>query len=92
MNKFKLFLISLVSVSFFSVSAIAVEACLITKTDINPFFVKMKEGAEARANELGIKLSFFAGITLNFGKLFLIFVSSIDQNFFCFFKSLYFKK
>ena len=61
MNKFKLFLISLVSVSFFSVSAIAVEACLITKTDINPFFVKMKEGAEARANELGIKLSFFAG-------------------------------
>ena len=39
----------------------AVEACLITKTDINPFFVKMKEGAEARANELGVKLSFFAG-------------------------------
>ena len=26
--------------------------CLITKTDTNPFFVKMKEGAEAKANEL----------------------------------------
>ena len=61
MNKFKLFIISLFSVSFFSVAAVAIEACLITKTDINPFFVKMKEGAEARANELGIKLSFFAG-------------------------------
>jgi fructose transport system substrate-binding protein len=24
-------------------------ACLITKTDTNPFFVKMKEGAEAKA-------------------------------------------
>jgi ABC-type sugar transport system substrate-binding protein len=42
-------------------AAVATEACLITKTDINPFFVKMKEGAEARANELGVKLSFFAG-------------------------------
>ncbi len=29
-------------------------ACLITKTDTNPFFVKMKEGAEAKAKELGI--------------------------------------
>mgnify|MGYP003735878355 CR=1 FL=1 len=61
MNKFRLFIASLISVSFFSVTAVATEACLITKTDINPFFVKMKEGAEARANELGIKLSFFAG-------------------------------
>ena len=25
--------------------------CLITKTDTNPFFVKMKEGAEAKAEE-----------------------------------------
>ena len=38
-----------------------VSACLITKTDINPFFVKMKEGAEAKAEELGITLSSFAG-------------------------------
>ena len=36
-------------------------ACLITKTDINPFFVKMKEGAEAKASELGVTLSSFAG-------------------------------
>jgi ABC-type sugar transport system substrate-binding protein len=29
---------------------------LITKTETNPFFVKMKEGAQAKANELGVKL------------------------------------
>lgn len=38
-----------------------VKACLITKTDINPFFVKMKEGATAKAEELGIELMTFAG-------------------------------
>ncbi|GGF60042.1 sugar ABC transporter [Paracoccus acridae] len=38
-----------------------VKACLITKTDINPFFVKMKEGATAKAQELGIELMSFAG-------------------------------
>ncbi|MEO0386214.1 MAG: sugar ABC transporter substrate-binding protein [Pseudomonadota bacterium] len=36
-------------------------ACLITKTDTNPFFVKMKEGATAKAGELGIALKTFAG-------------------------------
>ncbi|KPB02015.1 sugar ABC transporter substrate-binding protein [Ahrensia marina] len=36
-------------------------ACLITKTDTNPFFVKMKEGAEAKAAELGVELKTFAG-------------------------------
>ncbi|OSQ38518.1 sugar ABC transporter substrate-binding protein [Thalassospira mesophila] len=36
-------------------------ACLVTKTDINPFFVKMKEGASAKAKELGINLSTYAG-------------------------------
>lgn len=36
-------------------------ACLITKTDTNPFFVKMKEGATARANQLGITLKSYAG-------------------------------
>ncbi|MCY4333250.1 MAG: substrate-binding domain-containing protein [Litoreibacter sp.] len=35
--------------------------CLITKTDTNPFFVKMKEGAEAKASELGMTLKSFAG-------------------------------
>lgn len=34
---------------------------LITKTNTNPFFVKMKEGAEAKANELGMELRSFAG-------------------------------
>ncbi|WP_319528851.1 sugar ABC transporter substrate-binding protein [uncultured Cohaesibacter sp.] len=38
-----------------------VSACLITKTDTNPFFVKMREGAEAKAKELGIKLNSYAG-------------------------------
>jgi fructose transport system substrate-binding protein len=39
----------------------AISACLITKTDTNPFFVKMKEGAEAKAAELGITLKSYAG-------------------------------
>ncbi|HEY8578212.1 MAG TPA: sugar ABC transporter substrate-binding protein [Devosia sp.] len=38
-----------------------VSACLITKTDTNPFFVKMKEGAQARADELGVALKSYAG-------------------------------
>ncbi|WP_342078789.1 sugar ABC transporter substrate-binding protein [Yoonia sp. SS1-5] len=36
-------------------------ACLITKTDTNPFFVKMREGAQAKAEELGISLNAYAG-------------------------------
>ncbi|BDA86977.1 sugar ABC transporter [Aureimonas sp. SA4125] len=35
--------------------------CLITKTDTNPFFVKMKEGALAKAEELGVQLQTYAG-------------------------------
>lgn len=38
-----------------------ISACLITKTDTNPFFVKMKEGAQAKADELGIELKAYAG-------------------------------
>ena len=38
-----------------------VSACLITKTDTNPFFVKMKEGAQAKADELGMTLKAYAG-------------------------------
>jgi fructose transport system substrate-binding protein len=38
-----------------------VGACLITKNNTNPFFVKMKEGAEAKASEMGISLQAFAG-------------------------------
>ena len=39
----------------------SITACLITKTDTNPFFVKMREGAEAKAAELGVTLKSFAG-------------------------------
>ena len=34
---------------------------LITKTNTNPFFVKMREGADAKAKELGMELRAFAG-------------------------------
>jgi fructose transport system substrate-binding protein len=34
---------------------------LITKTDTNPFFVKMKEGAQQAATEAGMELQSFAG-------------------------------
>ena len=34
---------------------------LITKTSTNPFFVKMQEGAQAKAEELGVELRSFAG-------------------------------
>jgi fructose transport system substrate-binding protein len=34
---------------------------LITKTDTNPFFVKMKEGADSKAKEVGAELQSFAG-------------------------------
>ncbi|QPH54495.1 sugar ABC transporter substrate-binding protein [Pontivivens ytuae] len=47
--------------SFGATGALAQSACLITKTDTNPFFVKMKEGAEAKAAELGITLNSYAG-------------------------------
>lgn len=49
-------------VAFASPSQAAdVSACLITKTDTNPFFVKMKEGAAAKAKELGVTLKSYAG-------------------------------
>lgn len=34
---------------------------LITKTNTNPFFVKMKDGAQQKADELGVELRTFAG-------------------------------
>ncbi len=36
-------------------------ACLITKTDSNPFFVKMRKGAETKAEEMGVALTSYAG-------------------------------
>lgn len=44
-----------------SVQAEGVIVGLITKTNTNPFFVKMREGAEAKAKELGVELRSFAG-------------------------------
>jgi len=44
-----------------SASAQSVGACLITKTDTNPFFVKMKEGAMEAAKAKGAKLMSAAG-------------------------------
>ncbi|MBI1171649.1 substrate-binding domain-containing protein [bacterium] len=36
-------------------------ACLITKNNTNPFFVKMKEGAEAAAKKAGLEFQAYAG-------------------------------
>lgn len=37
--------------------------CLITKNNTNPFFVKMREGAEEKATEMGMELKAYAGVT-----------------------------
>ena len=37
--------------------------CLITKNNTNPFFVKMKEGAEAAATAAGMDFQSYAGVT-----------------------------
>lgn len=47
--------------AFAAPASAEVGACLITKTDTNPFFVKMKEGAAAKAAELGVSLKTYAG-------------------------------
>jgi len=62
----KKFLIGTAAAAITSASAAmadghATSACLITKTDTNPFFVKMREGAEAAAAELGLTLNSYAG-------------------------------
>ncbi|MTH80127.1 sugar ABC transporter substrate-binding protein [Paracoccus aestuariivivens] len=56
-------LLGAASLALMSGAALAedVSACLITKTDTNPFFVKMKEGATAKAQELGVALKTYAG-------------------------------
>jgi fructose transport system substrate-binding protein len=46
---------------FATVAHAGVGACLITKNNTNPFFVKMKEGAEAAAKDAGVDLQSFAG-------------------------------
>jgi fructose transport system substrate-binding protein len=56
-------MLSAVALGILSVAPAKAEtgACLITKTDTNPFFVKMREGAQAKADELGMTLQTFAG-------------------------------
>jgi fructose transport system substrate-binding protein len=57
-------LLGAASIALMSAGGVLAEggsACLITKTDTNPFFVKMKEGAAAKATELGMTLKTYAG-------------------------------
>ena len=64
MSKTKLLRVALAGTALSLMAGIAQAdgtACLITKTDTNPFFVKMKEGAEAKAKELGLELKAYAG-------------------------------
>ena len=52
-----------VALAGFATTAMAgTSACLITKNNSNPFFVKMKEGAEASAKAAGVDLKSFAGV------------------------------
>lgn len=53
--------LALGSIALSSTASADTTACLITKTDTNPFFVKMKEGATAKAEEMGITLKSYAG-------------------------------
>ena len=58
--------VALTALAFAASSAIAAEPIvigLITKTDSNPFFSKMKEGAEAEGKKLGVKVISAAGKT-----------------------------
>ena len=54
---------SFVAMTGLAAPAMADEAIigLITKTNTNPFFVKMREGAKANAEEMGVELRTFAG-------------------------------
>lgn len=56
---------SLMSVGVLAASAAAhaapVTACLITKTDSNPYFVTMRKGAVSEAKKLGVNLKTYAG-------------------------------
>ena len=55
---------ALIGVGMFALASTAQAAggvCLITKNNTNPFFVKMKEGAEAKAKELGVDFQAAAG-------------------------------
>ncbi|EKF43254.1 periplasmic binding protein/LacI transcriptional regulator [Nitratireductor indicus C115] len=64
MNKTKLgiaVLFSAVAFAPLNAQAADISACLITKTDTNPFYVAMKNGAMQKAEELGVELKTYAG-------------------------------
>lgn len=64
MNKTKLGIAVLFSAVAFAplhAQAADISACLITKTDTNPFYVAMKNGAMQKAEELGVELKTYAG-------------------------------
>lgn len=54
-------IVSLFVVLCLTLANAQVKVGLITKTETNPFFVKMKEGAQAAADELGMELLTAAG-------------------------------
>jgi fructose transport system substrate-binding protein len=63
-SAFKAALLGAAAIALFGTAqaqAAGIGACLITKTETNPFFVKMKEGAQAKAAELGVDLKAYAG-------------------------------
>jgi fructose transport system substrate-binding protein len=60
----KKLLTGVAAIAFASLASSAMAAdltCLITKNNTNPFFVKMKEGAEAKATEMGMDFQAYAG-------------------------------
>ena len=60
----KALILGVAALTLMSVPAMAADlACLITKNNTNPFFVKMKEGAEAAAKTAGLDFQAYAGIT-----------------------------
>ena len=59
---FKAALLGAAALALVAGSASAADlACLITKNNTNPFFVKMKEGAEKAAAEAGLDFQAYAG-------------------------------
>jgi fructose transport system substrate-binding protein len=59
---FKAALLGAVALTFVAGAASAADlACLITKNNTNPFFVKMKEGAEKAAADAGLDFQAYAG-------------------------------
>jgi fructose transport system substrate-binding protein len=69
MTKVRLLALSISSIAAFSGSGVAMAddiiVGLITKSYASPFFVKMKEGAAAKAEELGVELRDYAGKDFN---------------------------